>query len=437
MVTRNALETTPASAGFTLALGVLVALLMTISPLALVELGFAYDEAGGNALEKIHPATMLAALLVLVAAAGAGNPIGWALQQVSDSRSLVPYLGVIALLVVFSLRVVHLPFTHFFDTSLLPIFVYVLFKDMRETRGRNLALLLHVLMAFNAGLGLFEFASGLRITPLVAEGQIIEDDWRSTALLGHPLSNASLTGCYLLILSLGGGRDLPSLVRLSVFLLNVAGMVVFGGRAATVLLLVLLVLLAATRLVGILRGGRFSPSSVLKGLVMVPLAALLTVVAAEAGFFDKFISRFFDDKGSAETRAEMFELFNHIPLSELLLAPDSRQIDTLKHHYGLDFGIESFWVSFVLQYGLIASLAYFAVLLAFSIDVIRRVRPGSPWAFVFFYGVASTSVSLSAKSPLLGIFTLMILVLLRESRRTARAPLASTRRAARLAHDHG
>ena len=179
------------------------------------------------------------------------------------------------------------------------------------------------------------------------------------------------------------------------------------------LLLVLLGLLAAVRLASILRGQSFSPSSVLKALILVPASALVGVVLAEAGFFDKFISRFFDDKGSAETRAEMFELFRHIPFNELLLAPDASQLDTLRAHYGLDFGIESFWVSFALSYGLVASVVFFAALLAFSIDVVRRVRPGSLWVFAFFYGVASTSVSLSAKSPLLGVFTLLVLVLLR------------------------
>ncbi len=425
---RTATDNTPPGALFGLALGLLVVLLMTISPLALIELGFAYDEAGGNALEKFHPATLLAAMLVLIAAAHAGNPIPWFLANATESRSLLPYLGVIVLLIVFSVRVVHLPFTPFFDTFVLPVMIYLLFKDMSDGRGHKLALLIHVLMMVNACIGIFEFASGLRLTPMVAGGILIEDDWRSTALLGHPLANASLTGCYLLLLSLGGGRDLPASLRMLAFLVNAAGMIVFGGRAATVLLIVLLAVLAMTRLADILRGRQFSPASVLKGLILVPVSGLIMVAAAEAGFFDRFISRFFDDKGSAETRTEMFELFNHIPFGELLLAPDARQIETLQFHYGLDFGIESFWISFVLSYGLVASLVFFAALLAFSIDVMRRVGAGSPWAFVFFYGVASTSVSLSAKSPLLGVFTLMLLVLLRLPRQAVSSASVASRR---------
>jgi hypothetical protein len=61
---------------------------------------------------------------------------------------------------------------------------------------------------------------------------------------------------------------------------------------------------------------------------------------------------------------------------------------------------------------LLASLAFFAALFAFSYEIARTVRPGAAWAFTFFYLVATTSVSLSAKSPLFAIFVFMTLTLL-------------------------
>lgn len=398
---------------FGLLLGVLVVLLMTVSPLALNALGLNYDGTGGSPLEKIHPVTMLAAALVLAAGAASGNPVTWALATATANPSLLPYLGVIALLIVHSLRVVELPFTHFFDTFVLPALLFVLLRRPDEARGRHLAWLLHALMAANAALGIFEFVTGFRLTPLVAGGVLLEDDWRSTALLGHPLSNACLTGSYLLALTLGGGRDLPGALRGGVFLLNAGGMVAFGGRASSVLLLLILAAILAFRIFGIARGDRFSTGAVLKGLLVAPIAGVVVVALAETGFFDQFVERFVDDKGSAETRVEMFELFRHIPLGELLLAPDARQVTTLQHMHGLEFGIESFWVSYVLSYGLIPSLVFFVALGFFSYDVIRNLRRGAVWLFVFFYAVASTSLSLSAKSPLLAVFTLIALVLMR------------------------
>ncbi|MGD9671514.1 MAG: VpsF family polysaccharide biosynthesis protein [Hyphomicrobiaceae bacterium] len=413
MSTRTPIErpSVPDGPPFGLLLGVLTIVLLTISPLALVHFGFNYDEPGGNPLEKIHPATLIAAAIVLLAGIAAGNPLSWFIEQAGRHPLLIIYLGAIALLILHSIRVVNLPFTQFFDTFLLPALVFLLFHDVSDRRARHLGWIIHALMIVNALIGIGEFAGAMRLTPIVASGVVIEDDWRSTALLGHPLANASLTGSYLLLLALGAGRDLPWLLRAAAFVSNAAGMIVFGGRAASVLLVALLGLLLLLRLVAIMRGAPFDKATVLKVLVLAPVAALVVTVLAENGFFDQFMERFIDDKGSADTRTEMFELFRFLSWHELLLAPDAKLMETLRFRFGLDFGIESFWISFILSYGLVASIVFFAALLAFSYDIARHVRRGAVWAFLFFYLVATTSVSLSAKSPLLAIFVLMLLVL--------------------------
>lgn len=419
---------------FGLLLGVLTIVLFTISPLALVHLGLNYDEPGGNPLEKVHPATLMAAVLVLAAAMASGNPLSWLVEHTGRHPLLIIYVGAIALLILHSIRVVNLPFTQFFDTFVLPAFIFLLFKDISDARARHLAWVIHMAMIANAVIGIGEFSSGLRLTPIVASGVVIDDDWRSTALLGHPLANASLTGSYLLMLALGAGRGSPWLLRVVAFVTNAAGMIVFGGRAASVLLVVLLGLLLLLRLVAIMRGAPFARSTVLKVLVLAPVVALVITVLAESGFFDQFMERFVDDKGSADTRTEMFELFRYMSWHELLLAPDAQLMETLRFRFGLDFGIESFWISFIQAYGLIASLVFFAALLGFSYDVARHVRRGAVWAFLFFYLVATTSVSLSAKSPLFGIFVLMLLVLMHRPVTEWDAPASRRRHAVPFLH---
>lgn len=397
-------------------------LFIAISPLALVALGLNYDESGGSPLEKVHPGTLLSFAVLGVSALYVRNPLTSLLNGLVAYPGTLVFLIMIGLLIVHSIRVVSLPFTFFFDTFLAPVAVFFLFKDLREHRARRFALLFHTLMMVNACIGIVEFAIADRITPLVANGLVIDDDWRSTALLGHPLANASLTGAYLLTLALGAARDLPRPLAIGGFIIASAGMVVFGGRASSVLLLVMLLGLAAVKAAAIARGARFDARTIIFALLAVPLLSLTLIMLAEAGFFDLFVERFFDDRGSASTRVEMFELFRHIPLSELLLAPDANQLATLRTVYGLDFGIESFWVSFVLSYGLIPGLAFFAGLLLFCRDIIRVTRRGSVWILVFFFAVASTSVSLSAKTPLFAILVLMLLVLMRRQQAGDRTP---------------
>jgi hypothetical protein len=417
-----------------LGLAVVAILLITISPLALVSLGFSYDDAGGSALEKVHPGSIAAYLLLGLCALSVRNPLTGAINGLARHPGTFFFLVTIALLMLHAIRVVVLPFTSFFDTFVTPVVVFFLFKDLREERARRFVLLFHALMMLNSVLGIVEFATGWRLTPIVASGMVIEDEWRSSALLGHPLANASLTGSYILALALGAARDLPRPMAAIALVLSVCGMVVFGGRASSIFLLAMLLALGGLRFLHILRGGRFNTRNVLAVLISLPVLAAVVFGLLEGGFFDRFIERFVDDQGSASTRIEMFELFKHISFSELLLAPDAAQMATLRSLYGLDFGIESFWISFVLNYGLIPGLFFFAGLLAFCRDVVRSLRPGGTWVMVFFFAVASTSVSLSAKTPLFAVFILMLLVLMRKRQPPAVAqPLAPSQlRPARL-----
>ena len=399
-----------------LGLALVAIVFVTVSPLALVALGLNYDETGGSPLEKVHPATLLSAAVLGLAALQVRNPLTGLMSALLAYPGTAFFLLMIGLLIVHSIRVVDLPFTFFFDTFLAPVMVFFLFKDMREGRARRFVWLFHTLMMANAVVGILEFATGFRITPLVASGLVIEDDWRSTALLGHPLANASLTGAYILALALGAARELPRALAVAGFVISAAGMVVFGGRASTVILLLMLTALGVSRAAEFAQGKRFKTRAIISALVATPLLSLCFCGLAEAGFFDQFIERFFDDQGSADTRVEMFELFKHISWSELLFAPDAQQLATLRTIYGLDFGIESFIISFVLSYGIIPGIAFFTGLFLFCREVVRALRPGASWVLVFFFAVASTSVSLSAKTPLLAVLILMLLVLMRRSR---------------------
>ena len=396
-----------------LGLALVAVMYLTISPLALVNLGLNYDDTGGNFLEKVHPATILAGLVLLLAAVFQRNPLSNFVAAIDAYPGTAAFSILIGAMIAHSIQFVVLPFTSFFDTFLAPVIVFFLFKNMREARAIRFVWLIHTLMITNAVVGIVEFATGWRLTPLVASGLVIEDDWRSTALLGHPLANASLTGAYILALALGAARDLPRPFVIGGFVISAAGMVVFGGRASTVILFAMIAALAMSRGYAVLQGQRFSKRGILATLIAIPVIALTVVTLAEAGFFDQFVERFIDDRGSADTRVEMFELFQHLSWFELLFAPDAGLLATYKRIYGLDFGIESFWVSFVLNYGLIPGLAFFAGLYLFCRDIVRTIRPGGAWVLVFFFSVATTSVSLSAKTPLFAVVVLMLLVLMR------------------------
>ena len=407
---RNALAL-PNGSPYGAALGLLVLLLLTISPFALTHFGWQYGATGGSALEKFHPGTVLAFALVFLAAIRIGNPLSALIAEASANPVLVLYIAGILLLVAHAVLVVHLPATVFIDTFILPIAVYIVFRDLGPQRRKTLARLIHVLFAANAILGLAEFALGFRLTPLVVENEVLVREWRSSAFFGHPLANAHLTGCYMILLLFGGGRDLPPLLRMPAFLLSAAAMIPFGGRAATVLVALACLIVMMQKMGAVLRGAKFDPRSVLAVLLVFPVLAMASVGLYEAGFFGQFLERFTHDEGSASTRIEMFQLFKHLSWYALLFGPDHDYIVSLMATYGLNYGIESFWIAMILGHGLLVSLPFFAVFLGFCWKVAKEAQYGGAAAMIYFLAVASTSVSLSAKSPVFGIFVMLLMIL--------------------------
>ena len=378
--------------------------------------GWNYYDTGGGALEKFHPATLMGFAVVALMAARCTNPVSGFVTLAGRYTGFGPYLAANLFMIVYAARLLGLPFTIFIETFIGAALVFVAFHEADDRSAHRLALLIHALLMINALLGFAEAIEGIRLTPLVVNGEELLDEPRSTALLGHPLGNAILMGAYVVILALGGGRDLPAWARPMCFLVALASLVPFGGRAATAVTLVVLAGLGLQRLLALLRGGAFDVATLISLAIGVPSAALLAFGAFQYGAFDTFIARLSNDEGSAATRIEMFALFAYLSPYDLVFGPDPDMLQTWVRLHGLDYGIESFPVAFVLNYGLLCAAVFFPAFGVFLWAVVARLRSGAWVAIVYFLAVAVTSLSLSSKSPTLSVFMMLIAVLLRDSR---------------------
>ncbi|MCB1506694.1 MAG: VpsF family polysaccharide biosynthesis protein [Hyphomicrobiaceae bacterium] len=391
----------------------IIALYFTISADVLIINGWQYDSPGGTPFDKLHPATLVAFALLPIMAAERGNPLTGLISLANRHIRLLPFFLGIVFMIGYVTLVTKAPFTIFAETFLGPLVLLLMFEKLGQREGKWLARLLHVLIVANALLGIYELVFSYHLTPYLVQGEPMLSDWRSTALLGHPLANASIVGSYVVVLALGGHKDLPGPLALLFGSISFASLFAFGGRAATALVIAGLLLIAFSRMVSIMRGQSFSLPNVIAVLVAAPLGALAIYTIWEQGFFDLFIVRISDDSGSASTRLELFTLFNHLNWSDLLFLPDHAQIATWVNILGLEYGIENFVASFILSYGIVASIVFLSALLHFCWQVALMLRPNTGWAFVYFFGVALTSVSLSAKSPLFSLFIVLISVLMR------------------------
>jgi hypothetical protein len=416
-VNRRGAPATALETAWLLGHAAIVILLLTISPLAMVDLDWRYYDTGGSFLDKFHPSTLIAFALVLLPIVTARNPLSASLAFVERNIKLMPFVFAILFTMVYAAQLFGHSFTIFIETFLGAVAMHVLFSNLDESARRKLALLIHLLLFVNALLAFYEVFTGFRLTPLVVNGEELLDEPRATALLGHPLSNAMVAGCYVTVLALGGGKDLPRLLRTPLLFVALASLVPFGGRAATATCILTLLMIGAGVGARIMRGQKFSTENLFAALFMFPVCAIGLVTAFELGWLDTLLDRLVDDEGSAGTRIVMFELFNHFTFSELFWGANPQELATWVRLYGLEYGIESFLVAFILHYGIFTAIVFMPNFFYFLYLIVRATGTRKTWFPIFyFFVVALASVSLSSKSPVLSIIVMIVLTLMRDDK---------------------
>jgi hypothetical protein len=395
-----------------LSLLIAIALFLLVSPMMLANVGLKYTGEGGGIFDKLHPATWF-----VFASVGArilaNRDLARGIGDLVSSPILGLYFAAWFLLLAFTIVVQKQPFTPLIDTFLLPPLFYALARYVGPVEERRHCILIHLVMNANALLGLIEFKTGFRLTPETVVGLGPDISWRATAFLGHPLGNALLTGCYMLIVALSDRCHLRRGLVPLVIVNQMLGLVVFGGRAALVVSMLLLALVAVYGLLKILLGMRFNRLGAAAAVCALPIAIGGVTIMAQSGFFDQMLDRFVEDNGSAAARLAMLQMFHYVRLEDLIFGPDPAYMWSLQLRLGIEYGIESFWISFLFQNGAIMCGIFFTALFAFTWLLISTTRPSTTIVFIHFYFVISTSVGLSAKTPLFAILVFMIAVTMR------------------------
>ncbi|MCE1235015.1 MAG: VpsF family polysaccharide biosynthesis protein [Hyphomicrobiales bacterium] len=385
---------------------------LLVSGAVLTRFGVPYGSAGGPMPAKIHPATYLALAAVLVrgwADGGLGRLIGP--MAVKRPGLVVFALGTVLLLFQTAV-VVKLPLAPVVDTFVLPLALFVVLIRLDDADRRRLETLLHLILATNAALGLVEFASGWRLTPMYeTDGRLMTYEWRASALFGHPLVNAFVTGDYIVALAFGATPRLGPTARLALIGLSSLSMLAFGGRVAMVTALAMLALAVGLGAIRTLAGRRFRLSHALIGVAMATVGLIFVVVFLEGGGADRFLSRFSDDHGSAQTRLSMLKIFGTLTDEQFLLWPDADLIWQAQREHAIRIGVESSEVGFVANYGLLPTLVFFGALAAFLGELVRATSRRALWPIAYFVLVMSTSLGIAAKTTVIGFLVLLTLTL--------------------------
>jgi len=394
-----------------------------------------YASTGGTFLEKVHPGIWLAMIALALRLASEGNPVRALALRLGGSPQLLLFVLAVVAAGLHSALVSKSPVTPLIDTFLLPLQYFLLLADLDERAARRLAWLVGAILAANAIVGLVEFSTGWRLISIDLPENVTADprhgsaevfdwraalamDWRPTALLGHPLTNACVTGVFVATLCAKDAGWIDSRLRAPLLILQTLALFAFGGRAS---LVATLLVLAATAFAWLFRftggGARISLRRGAYVLLATPLLLAGVQALVEIGMFDRVLDRFTNDAGSAEARQKMFELFRPYSFESLMLGPYSAVLTTQQRLQGLEFGIESFVVGFVLTYGLLIAALLLAGLGAFAAALARVCGRGAIPALFVFLVVCSMAESLSAKTTIFGVVVALMLLFIRPGRR--------------------
>jgi hypothetical protein len=312
------------------------------------------------------------------------------------------------------------------DTFVAPALLVMMLGEDDEKTFARMQTVVHAIMTVNALLALFEFATKTLIFPYRLDGEVFMSDLRSTALQGHPLSNATVTSIYVLAL-LSGSRSLSMPLRLGLIGLQFAALVAFGGRSAMVTTIVLGGCYLLIQGLRGLRKGRVNLLGAALGLILAALVPVVIAVAASYGFFDALLERFVSDSGSANARVEMFELFKHFELRDLIVGPDIDLIESLRRISGLEQGIENPIIRLILYQGAFFTLLLFVGFALFMHEVARRCHAGIWLTMLGWLILLNTSESLASKTTLMTKFVVIALVLYRPVRGVVGRPQTQPR----------
>ena len=399
---------------------VAVALLLSVSGGLLWDIGYNYDGLTGSPITKIHPFTYMIAALFGWRSLTSGNPVGYFVRVTAHRPATLLMLTVAGALLVMTLRSGGPGVATYADVYIGAALLFLMLAEFDERQIAKLATLLHVVMAANALLTLYEFATDFPLLPYVLDGQRFPNDFRPAGLQGHPLVNASITAIYLMAL-MAGRAAMPTSGKIGLIGLQVAAVLVSGGRAALVTSGALGGAYVAWLTLRAIRENRvplLGAASACAIVAVVPVVAFATVAS---GSLDQVLLRFVSDGGSAESRAQMFDLFQYFSWRELLVGPDPDLVNTVRRINGLEWGIENPVVRMLLYQGAFVTFIMLGSFALFLIELARNRSRAIWWPMLATVILLNTSESIGGKTTMVSKIVIILVCLFRTAQAGAKA----------------
>ncbi|MDY0884256.1 VpsF family polysaccharide biosynthesis protein [Dongia soli] len=386
-------------------------LYLTVSDPLLAMLGIPYTAPSGSFIYKLHPATYLCLLALPIAFFFSSR--SWRTRhRLRQNVSYCLYGLVIVMLMVYTTYRYGTSGSAFLiDTLLMPAVIGLTLNFYPDKWRAFLFKMILVICCVNALLGIVEAMTQWRLEEYSVAGGtlIIENEFRATALMGHPLTNA-------MVMSLATFGMLVWcrhwMSRILVAFLALITLLAFGGRTAFLLTSLLLSLCAAYAIIQSARKGRIRAWHLLVCLITF---GLLCAILGGAILYLDLGARIFEGlvwDESADIRRRSMMAFDFLSIEQLLLGVSPGEIAEIILRINIRNPIEiieNTWIVLTLQFGVISLVMLIASYGFLLLQLARKAPPLMKVGLLSFLILTSSNNALSVKTMVL-VFTVSVVM---------------------------
>lgn len=369
--------------------------------------GFAYSDIGGPAWQKVHPGTYFILISLVMVVFGSRDPVARLLRLIAGSPIFCLALFINLLLSIWVVvRGGVGGLGTMIDSYWAPMTAAIVLSNAPRWLCRRAVMAFIALCVVNALIGIGEGILHKRLLSFPPTWGVLHmNEFRASALVGHPLDNAQMMSVGIFILL--GTRIAPWL-KIPLTAILFASLVAFGGRAALAFSVLGFFAWGAVIAWRKLRSGTLTVLPILliaMAVLIVPIVMLgLLDLSIHTSMGVRLREASLTDS-SARARLAAWDILGKLTSRDLWLGVSLQHEIAIEHMLSpnkLGADVENPWILMLMYLGVVGFLIWFVVLALFAWELIKRVPFAIQLAVVSFFVVGSTSNSFGRRSLVFG-----------------------------------
>jgi hypothetical protein len=368
-------------------------------------MGIPYGDEDAAMLAKIHPGTWFILLSFLILIFSRHNPLEQMFRIAREQTIFFSFIVIYSLILIYWVLRGPKGVGLILDVHIVMPICAIVFCYAPRSYCRVIVYLYAAIAIINSLVGIGESITHLRLFAFDPDWEVLKQDYfRSSAFLGHPLTNASFTAVAMFVLL---ALRMPSVAKGTILLVMLSSLVAFGGRSSLGISMVGLTVL------GVINVRNYFTSNARRtvlqmmllvlGIVLIPLTCIILLYGAlHSGMGERLMAYRSLTDDSAGVRLMAFDVFGQMTPADMIFGLDGDRIAAIGSHTGLAnpmSDIENPWVLMFMFLGMIMFSVWLCGLAACIWRLMAGASPALKIAVVEYFVIASASNSFGRKDP--------------------------------------